>query len=86
MIVDLSHIDSDRDSVLVAKKLWKIFKESTVTAKKMLHYILGEKNEHSINFKLLDKYGFRDVYEEYPEWLINEAKAFLRIEALNQLK
>ncbi len=52
----------------------------------MLHYILGEKNEHSINFKLLDKYGFRDVYEEYPEWLINEAKAFLRIEALNQLK
>jgi hypothetical protein len=29
---------------MVAKKLWKIFKESAVTAKKMLHYILGEKN------------------------------------------
>lgn len=66
MIVDLSHIDSDRDSVIVAKKLWKIFKESTVTAKKMLHYILGEKNEHSINLKLLEKYGFREVYEEHP--------------------
>lgn len=26
------------------------------------------------------------MYEEHPEWLINEAKAFLRIEALNQLK
>lgn len=59
MIVDLSHIDSDRDSVIVAKRLWKIFKESNVTAKKMLHYILGEKNEHTINVKLLDKYGFR---------------------------
>ena len=52
----------------------------------MLHYILGEKNEHSINTKLLDRYGFREVYEAYPDWLINEAKAFLRVEALNQLK
>jgi hypothetical protein len=32
----------------------------------MLHYILGEKNEHSINVKLLDRYGFREIYEAYP--------------------
>ncbi len=86
MIVDLNHIDSDRDSIIVAKKLWKIFKDSTVTAKKMLHYILGQKNEHVINFKLLQKYGFREIYQAYPEYMINQAKAFLRIEALNQLK
>jgi hypothetical protein len=29
----------------------------------MLHYILGEKNEHSINDEFLEKYGFREIYE-----------------------
>jgi hypothetical protein len=28
--------------------MWKIFKNSSISTKKILHFLLGEKNEHRI--------------------------------------
>jgi hypothetical protein len=39
----------NKDYQIVGAKLWKIFKNSPISTKKILHYLLGEKNEHPIS-------------------------------------
>ena len=36
------------DCERIASRLWKAFKASTISTKKVLHFLLGEKNEHAI--------------------------------------
>jgi len=43
--------DEDKQSkeyVKVAAKLWKAFSQSKICTKKILHFLLGDKNEHEI--------------------------------------
>ena len=37
-----------RDYVKVAAKLWRAFSQSKVCTKKVLHFLLGDRNEHQI--------------------------------------
>lgn len=39
---------SAKESVKAAVKLWKIFAQSKICTKKVLHFLLGERNEHQI--------------------------------------
>lgn len=48
-----------------AARLWKTFKNSTVSTKKILHFLLGEKNEHPISEEGLKEYGLLKIYEAY---------------------
>jgi hypothetical protein len=45
-----------------AAKLWKTFKNSNVSTKKILHFLLGEKNEHAISDEGLKEYGLLKIY------------------------
>ena len=44
-----------------------MFKNSSISTKKILHYLLGEKNEHPITQEGLKEYGFQKIYEAYDE-------------------
>jgi hypothetical protein len=46
--IDIPHNEHSKDYEIVAFKLWKSFKSSSISTKKILHYLLGEKNEHPI--------------------------------------
>jgi len=37
-----------KDYVRAAAKLWKVFAQSKICTKKVLHFLLGERNEHQI--------------------------------------
>ena len=47
----------------VAAKLWKSFKQSAISTKKVLHYLLGAKNEHKITEAGLKEFGFHKIYD-----------------------
>jgi hypothetical protein len=76
----------NKDYQVVAAKLWKIFKNSTVSTKKILHYLLGEKNEHRITEQGIKEYGLQKIYEAYGERLVQEARRFLASETLRQIQ
>ena len=46
-------------------KLWKTFKNSNVSTKKILHFLLNEKNEHPITEAGLKEYGLLRTYDSY---------------------
>lgn len=74
------------DYRMAAFRLWKHFKNSTVSTKKILHYLLGEKNEHPITEAGLKEYGLHKIYEAYGERTLREARAYLAVEALRQIR
>lgn len=47
----------------VAAKLWKSFKQSAISTKKVLHYLLGAKNEHKITEAGLKEFGLHKIYD-----------------------
>jgi len=47
--------------------MWKTFRQSAVSTKKILHYLLGEHNEHSITEAGLKTFGLHKIYEEAGE-------------------
>jgi hypothetical protein len=77
---------SGGDYQLAAAKLWKHFKNSTVSTKKILHYLLGERNEHPITEGGLKEYGLHKIYEAYGERTVREARAYLASETLRQIR
>ena len=46
----------------LASKMWKAFRKSKNTTKKVLHYLLGEENEHKINVQGLKEFGLYKLY------------------------
>lgn len=77
---------SGGDYQMAATKLWKHFKNSTVSTKKILHYLLGERNEHPITEAGLKEYGLLKIYENYGENTMREARAYLASETLRQIR
>lgn len=75
-----------KDYQIVAAKLWKIFKNSPISTKKILHFLLGEKNEHPISEEGLKECGLLKVYEAYPEKTMKEARSYLANESLRQIE
>ena len=69
-----------------AVKLWKTFKNSSVSTKKVLHFLLGEKNEHPITDHNLKEYGLLKIYDAYDRETMREARIFLQMEALRQIR
>lgn len=70
---------------MAAARLWKHFKNSTVSTKKILHYLLGERNEHPINEAGLKEYGLTKIYDAYGEQTMREARTYLAQETLRQI-
>ena len=75
-----------KEYLIAASKLWKTFKNSSVSTKKILHFLLGEKNEHKITDQGLRDYGMSKIHELYGEKVMREARIFLAKEALRQIK
>jgi len=44
--------------------MWKVFRSSTVCTKKILHYLLGDENEHKVNDQGLKKVGLKKIFDE----------------------
>ena len=65
---------------------WKVFKNSSNSTKKILHFLLGERNEHKITEAGLKEVGLHKVYEEFGEKVMREARNFLADETLRQIK
>lgn len=75
-----------RDYLKAATKLWKIFSSSKVCTKKVLHFLLGDKNEHQTTAEDLREFGFSKLYEHYGEKVIRDARVFLLQETLRQIQ
>lgn len=61
-----------------AAKLWKTFKNSSVSTKKVLHFLLGEKNEHPITDAALKEYGLLKTYDAYDPETMRQARIYLQ--------
>lgn len=83
--IDLPEDRSGGEYQVAAARLWKHFKNSTVSTKKILHYMLGERNEHPITEAGLKEYGLTKIYDAYGEQTMREARAYLSREALRQI-
>jgi hypothetical protein len=70
----------------VAAKLWKAFKQSSTSTKKVLHYLLGERNEHKITEAGLKEFGLSKIYEEAGDSLAAEARKYLASETMRQIE
>ena len=68
-----------------AAKLWKTFKNSSVSTKKVLHFLLGEKNEHRITEAGLKEYSLHKTYDAYDSETMLEARLYLQREVLRQI-
>ena len=66
--------------------MWKTFKNSTVSNKKVLHFLLGERNEHAITEEGLIEYGLHKIYESHTGETMREARVYLASEVLSQIK
>ena len=66
--------------------MWKIFKNSSVSTKKILHYLLGERNQHKITEDGIKQYGLQKIFETHGERLMREARIYLARETLRQIK
>ncbi len=75
-----------KDFEVAGAKLWKTFKNSAVSTKKILHFLLGEKNEHPITNEALKEYGLLKIYELYDEETMKEARLYLASETLRQIR
>ena len=75
-----------REYVKVAAKLWKAFSQSKICTKKILHFLLGDKNEHKITIEDLRQFGFAKIYDSYGEKLVRESRVFMMQEVLRQIK
>lgn len=85
--IDLVNEDKlSKDYQIVASKLWKTFKNSSISTKKVLHYLLGEKNEHKITEQGIKEYGLQKIYEAYGEKIVQEGKKYLAAETLRQIR
>lgn len=71
---------------LAGARLWKVFKQSNFSTKKILHFLLGEQNEHKVTEGGLKEYGLLKVYEEYGEEVMREARNYLGKETLRQIQ
>ena len=74
------------DYVMLAVRLWRTFQASSVSTKKVLHYLLGEKNEHKINEQGLKECHLHKIYEAHDEESLRQARLFLAAETLQQIK
>ena len=54
---------AEREYEKVAAQLWKAFKSTSVSTKKILHYLLGERNEHKVTEAGLKEYGLSKIYQ-----------------------
>lgn len=63
-----------------------MFKQSAISTKKALHYLLGERNEHKITDGGLKEFGLLKIYEEHSEKVMKEARGYLASETLRQIK
>lgn len=72
--------------VQAAHKMWRIFKKSKCHIKKILHFMLGAKNEHQISSSALRSFGLFRVYQEFDEATLTEARVFLSQEVQRQLE
>jgi len=52
----------------------------------MLHYFLGDNNEHKITKEGLKEYGLTKINEVYGENLMKEARSFLAASTLIQIR
>lgn len=67
-------------------KLWKAFSLSKICTKKVLHFLLGDRNEHQITAEDLREFGLAKIYDSFGEKVIREARAFLLKETLRQIQ
>ena len=75
----------NRDYLKAATKLWKVFSSSKICTKKVLHFLLGDHNEHKTTAEDLRVFGFSKLYDHYGERIIREARVFLLRETLRQI-
>ena len=83
------HITADPgcpDYVALGIRLWRTFQASSVSTKKVLHYLLGEKNEHKITEQGLKECHLLKIYEAHDEETLRQARIFLGNECLRQIK
>lgn len=71
--------------MILACRLWRTFQASSVSTKKVLHYLLGEKNEHRITEQGLKECGFQKIYEAHDEETLRQARVYLANETLRQI-
>jgi hypothetical protein len=53
--------ETGKDYQIAALRLWKAFQQSSYSTKKILHYLLGEKNEHKVTNEGLREYGLYKI-------------------------
>lgn len=75
-----------KDYVRAGAKLWKAFSLSKICTKKVLHFLLGDRNEHQITAEDLREFGLTKIYDSFGEKVIREARAFLLKETLRQIQ
>lgn len=70
----------------VAAKLWRAFSQSKICTKKVLHFLLGDRNEHQITNEDLRQFGFAKIYDSCGDKVVREARRFMLEEVLRQIK
>jgi hypothetical protein len=66
-----------KDYKSVAYLLWKAFKNSSASTKKILHFLLGEENEHKITEEGIRGCGLHKIYDANPEETMKQARIYL---------
>lgn len=66
-----------KDYVKVGAKLWRAFSQSKICTKKILHFLLGDRNEHQITNEDLRQFGFAKIYETFGDKVTRESRIFL---------
>ena len=57
--------------------MWKTFRQSATSTKKVLHFLLGEHNEHKITEAGLKEFGLNKIYDDAGEQVAAEARKYL---------
>jgi len=71
---------------ILGTRLWRTFQASSVATKKVLHYLLGEKNEHRITEQGIKECGLHKIYEAHDEDTLRQARIYLANETLRQIR
>ena len=68
-----------------AMELWEGFKKSPCLKKKILHYVLGDKNEYEVTAAGLKETSLKEVYAHFDHETLRKARIVLAEQVQEQL-
>lgn len=77
--------ESEENYKAVARAIWEIFLKEKSKTKLVLHLVFNGNSERLLNGETLRNFGFIDLYERYEADVINQAKNYLGMLAIDQI-